>query len=109
MSERMERAMEAAKSCWKKALEQEPGFVEAYFRHCENLLCCHTEINGDQFTKYCRRQGLVLPSGLHHNTWVSGVSAMEDAGWITKIGKVVPTEMQNHMPVVTRWKSNVTF
>ena len=105
----MERAMAAAQSCWERALKQAPEFVDAYFRHCEHLPLCHDEINGDQFTKYCRKQGLNLPDGLHHNTWVSGVNAMESAGWITKVGKVVPTEMQNHMPGVTRWKSNVKF
>ena len=109
MSRRMEEALSKGASCWKRAMDTAPEFVEGYLLHAENLLLCHEVVRGEQFTKNARDHGLVLPERLHHNTWVYGPRFLEQVGWVTKIGKVIPLEMHNHMPVVTLWRSNLTF
>lgn len=109
MSDRMKLAMQQADACWEKAMEISPEFVEAYFTVAENLLLCHNEVAGDQFRKACKERKVCLPKELHPNTWVSGPRVLEQLGWITKIRKVVPTALHNHMPSVTLWKSNLTF
>ena len=105
----MEAAMAKGAACWKKAMDVSPEFVRGYLGHCEDLLLCNCTVAGDTFTKHCRKHGLVLPKGLHPNTWVYGPRFMEQIGWVTKLGKVTPTEDHNHMPVVTLWQSNLTF
>ena len=107
MSERMEHAMMLADQCWEKAIDTAPNFVEQYFKICEQHLLSKPVVNGDEFSKVCRRKGLRRPKVLHHNVWVSGVRALEAVGWITKLGKVVPLEAHNHMPSVTQYSSNL--
>lgn len=109
MSERMDRAMRMADECWKKAMRVSPEFVSDYLHVAEHPLLCNPEVSGDRFKKACVERGVILPEGLHHNTWVSGPRFLERIGWVTRIKKVIPLEMHNHMPSVTLWQSNVTF
>ena len=50
---------------------------------------------------------LFLPNKLHHNTWVSGVRALQEIGWIEPITKVEPVQSHNHMDSVTLWRSKI--
>jgi len=103
----MKNAIALADKCWEKAVAVAPDFVERYFEINEQYLMSRSIVNGDEFTKACRRKGLQAPKGVHSNVWVSGVRALTSVGWITKIDKVVPLEAHNHMPSVTRYRSNL--
>lgn len=107
--ERMQRAMYLADECWEKAMNVSPDFVRGYLRVAEELLLCNPQVSGDQFKRACVERRVLLPEGLHPNTWVSGPRFLEKLGWMTRIEKVVPTAMHNHMPSVTLWRSNLTF
>lgn len=107
MSERMENALALADKCWTKAYAREPEFVERYLELAEQLLKYKFRVTGDEFREHCAKNLLFRPPTLHHNVWVSGVRALETLGWIEKVGKVEPTKMHNHMPVVTLWASNL--
>ncbi|MBC8158971.1 MAG: hypothetical protein H8E94_06540 [Alphaproteobacteria bacterium] len=107
MSERMAHAMELANRCFEKAVCTEPDFVERYFELAEQHLLTKPIVTGDEFRKVCKEKGLRRPGSLHHNVWVSGVRALQIIGWITKIDVVVPREQHNHMPTVTRYRSNL--
>ena len=105
MSERMSNAMALADKCWVKAMETDPVFVQQYLETSERLLKIRAVVNGDIFCKTCRLKNITEPS--QSNAWVSGPRVLEKLGWITKIGKVVPQEAHNHMPVVTQYRSNL--
>ena len=106
-SERMQAAMVLADKCWEKAYAKEPEFVEQYLSFAEELLTSKSEVQGDDFRFYCKSRGLVRPESLHPNVWVSGVRALKIIGWIDRIGKVEPTQLHNHMPTVTLWRSTL--
>lgn len=106
-TERMKYALQLANKCWGKAYREEPEFVERYLELAEEYLQGRILVTGDQFKDYCYQNLLHLPSSLHHNTWVSGVSAIEAIGWISPIGKTEPTKTHNHMNDVTVWKSMI--
>lgn len=107
MNDRMSNALELADKCWGKAYNRAPDFVEAYLDLAQNLLTSKAAVTGDEFREHCRVNCLFRPPELHHNVWVSGVRALELMGWITKIKKVEPVKMHNHMPSVTYWRSNL--
>jgi hypothetical protein len=107
MSARLDNAMYMAASCWEKAMRISPIFVMRYLAIAEQELTFRKQVQGDFFCKNCKKLGLYLPPTLDSNTWASGVTRLEEIGWITALGKVVPTEMHNHMPLVTLWKSNI--
>lgn len=107
MSARMENAIALAEHCWEKAYRAEPEFVERYLELSHDLLQTKPELTGDEFREHCAKNLLFRPKTLHHNVWVSGVRALESIGWITKVKKVEPVKMHNHMPTVTLWRSNV--
>ena len=107
MTDRMENAIKLAEKCWGKAMTANPEFVERYLELAEELLSSKREVLGDEFRYYCRENMLFRPAKLHHNTWVSGVKALNTLGWITSIKKVVPSKSHNHMPEVTLWRSNI--
>jgi hypothetical protein len=104
---RMENAMLLAETCWEKAMEQNPEFVERYLELAEELLTSKNQVTGDEFREYCASNGLGRPSNLHPNVWVSGVRALKTIGWISPMGKVEPVKMHNHMPTVTLWHSKL--
>ena len=106
-SERMEYAIQLADKCWGRAYRQEPAFVERYLELVEEYLEARPFVSGDQFREYCKQNLLNLPSNLHHNTWVSGVKAIQEIGWISPIAKVEPVQTHNHMNDVTLWKSMI--
>ena len=106
-SERMRAAMVLADKCWEKAYAVEPEFVEQYLSFAEELLTSKSEVQGDDFRFYCKSRGLDRPESLHPNVWVSGVRALKIIGWIERIGKVEPTQLHNHMPTVTLWRSTL--
>ena len=106
-SERMQAAMVLADKCWEKAYAVEPEFVEQYLSFAEELLTSKSEVQGDDFRFYCKSRGLDRPESLHPNVWVSGVRALKIIGWIERIGKVEPTQLHNHMPTVTLWRSTL--
>jgi len=106
-SERMKAAMVLADKCWEKAYAVEPEFVEQYLSFAEELLTSKSEVQGDDFRFYCKSRGLDRPESLHPNVWVSGVRALKIIGWIDRIGKVEPTQLHNHMPTVTLWRSTL--
>lgn len=105
MSKRMDEAMAQADRLWAKAMAVSPQFVEDYLTICEHLLIVKLEVQGDEFRSHCQRHGLIRPALLHPNVWVSGPRAMNKLGWITPMGKVIPTQAHNHMPSVTLWHS----
>jgi len=107
ISERMSTALILADKCWEKAYSVEPEFVEQYLAFAEELLMSKREVQGDAFRSYCKDRGLVRPKSLHPNVWVSGVRALSQIGWIDRIGKVEPTQLHNHMPTVTLWRSTL--
>jgi hypothetical protein len=107
MTDRMAHALKLADDCWANAKRTEPEFVEKYLRHAEQLLRANPEVNGDEFRSICAMHSVRLPATLHHNTWVSGVRALRQIGWIKYIDKVEPTAAHNHMPEVTRWRSTL--
>lgn len=107
MNERIENAMELADKCWGKAYSVAPQFVERYFELAHQLLESKPQVTGDEFCEYCANNRLFRPAHLHPNVWVSGVRVLQNLGWITKMGKVEPVKMHNHMPSVTLWRSNV--
>ena len=107
ISERMSTALILADKCWEKAYSVEPEFVEQYLAFAEELLMSKREVQGDAFRSYCKDRGLVRPESLHPNVWVSGVRALSQIGWIDRIGKVEPTQLHNHMPTVTLWRSTL--
>lgn len=107
MTSRMEVAVVLADQCWKKANRSSPEFVEQYLASAEDLLLVRPIVMGDEFKEHCRRKQLFLPKSLHHNTWVSGVRALNIIGWIEPISKVVPVQMHNHMETVTLWRSKI--
>jgi len=102
---RMQNAMEQAHRCWARAVNVSPAFVEKYLALCEQLLLSRPEVPGDEFRGYCQRNGLVRPAALHPNVWVSGPRALTSLGWVEKKARVEPTQMHNHMHVVTLWRS----
>ena len=104
---RIEAALELADRCWRRALYKEPRFVAQYFESAEDLLAYRPVVMGDEFREHCRRRQIILPSGLHHNTWVSGVRALNLIGWIEPVTKVTPIQRHNHMDSVTLWKSTI--
>ncbi len=104
---RIEAALELADQCWKKASRAEPMFVEQYLANAEDLLTVRPIVMGDEFREHCRRNQLFLPKSLHHNTWVSGVRALNLIGWIEPITKVEPAQRHNHMETVTLWRSKI--
>jgi hypothetical protein len=106
-TERMQYALQMATQCWGRAYRSEPEFVERYLELVEEYLQGRVLVTGDQFKDYCHHQGLHLPNTLHHNTWVSGVSAIETIGWISPAGKTEPTKTHNHMNDVTVWQSMI--
>jgi hypothetical protein len=103
----MEHALDLADKCWGKAMAVEPEFVERYLELAEELLTNKPVVLGDEFREYCRKNLVFRPANLHPNVWVSGVRALEQIGWILKMGKVEPTQSHNHMPSVTMWKSTI--
>ena len=107
ITERMRAAMVLADKCWEKAYSVSPEFVEQYLAFAEELLMSKREVQGDAFRSYCKDRGLVRPESLHPNVWVSGVRALKTIGWIDRIGKVEPTQLHNHMPTVTLWRSTL--
>ena len=107
MSERMDIALDLAQKCWGKACKKEPQFVEEYLANAEQLLATKPIVLGDEFRDYCKKNSLFLPMTLHHNTWVSGVKALQIIGWIDPITKVEPMKTHNHMDKVTMWRSNL--
>ena len=107
ISERMQAAMVLADKCWEKAYAVSPEFVEQYLAFAEELLTSKSEVRGDDFRSYCKNRGLDRPESLHPNVWVSGVRALKLIGWIDRIGKVEPTQLHNHMPTVTLWRSTL--
>jgi len=104
---RIEEAMVLADRCWQKAHRAEPLFVESYLASAEDLLVNRPIVMGDDFKEHCRRGMIFLPKTLHHNTWVSGVRALNIIGWIEPISKVEPVQRHNHMESVTLWKSKI--
>lgn len=109
MNTRWEHIKNEISVCWESAFKQAPRFCEDYLTIVAAFLEINEIVLGDEFTKVCRRNGLDHKSfeGLHHNVWASGVKAVENLGWITRIDKVEPQELHNHMPTVTRWASNL--
>ena len=105
--DRIKYAMELAEKCWNKALHRAPSFVERYFECAEELLLERPLVMGDEFREYCARNLLFLPNNLHHNTWVSGVTALKEIGWIRPVGKSEPSKSHNHMDLVTMWRSEI--
>lgn len=105
--DRMANALALADKCWNKAYASHPEFVEAYLKSAHKLLCMKQYVLGDEFRDAAKNDGLFLPKDLHHNTWVSGVRALSQIGWVTSIKKVEPTKNHNHMPVVTMWRSEL--
>jgi hypothetical protein len=106
-SVRMENAMNLAETCWEKAMARNPDFVERYLELAEELLSSKLKVTGDEFREYCAKNGLNRPPNLHPNVWVSGVRALQTIGWISRLGKVEPVKMHNHMPSVTLWRSEI--
>ena len=107
MANRMEDALRLADKCWGKAYRSAPEFVERYFVLSEQLLLSRPVAMGDEFRSHAKTNLLFLPVILHHNTWVSGVRALQTLGWIAPISKVEPVQTHNHMPLVTLWKSAI--
>lgn len=107
MNERMEYAMEMAEKCWGRAVMDSPDFVYKYLQCAEELLVRNMMVTGDQFRSFCDEQGVSLPDTLHHNTWVSGVRALQLMSWIEPVTKVTPEKSHNHMPEVTLWRSKL--
>lgn len=107
MNDRIDNALDLARQCWGKASKKDPQFVENYLRCAEQLLSTKPIVLGDEFRDYCKNNSLFLPEILHHNTWVSGVKALQIIGWIDPITKVEPKKMHNHMDTVTMWRSNL--
>jgi hypothetical protein len=107
MSDRMDAALDLAQKCWSKAYRKEPHFVESYLINAEKLLVSKPVVLGDEFRDFCGNHLLFLPATLHHNTWVSGVRALQMIGWIDPITKVEPVKTHNHMDTVTMWRSNL--
>jgi hypothetical protein len=107
MEDRMQQAIILADKCWGKASRTEPEFVEHYLASAEELLLHRPIIMGDEFREHCRRRLVFLPKNLHHNTWVSGVRALNIMGWIEPITKVKPEQNHNHMDTVTLWRSQI--
>lgn len=103
--DRIQHAMELAEKCWNKALSKSPSFVQSYFECANDLLLIRPLVTGDEFREFCANNRVFLPETLHHNTWVSGVNALKEIGWIKPIGKSEPTKSHNHMDTVTVWKS----
>lgn len=107
MTTRMEHAILLANDCWEKMSVKHPEFVEAYLEIAHDLLESQYTVQGCDFRYACYRAGLALPPGVHHNTWVSGVNALKNLGWISRIGDSEPTKPHNHMRTVTDRKSVV--
>ncbi len=107
MSDRMAKALELADKCWGKAYRAAPEFVERYLEVAQELLLSRPVVMGDEFRAACREKDVRLPSGLHPNTWVSGVRALQQIGWLSPMQKVEPAHSHNHMPSVTLWRSNI--
>lgn len=99
--------MHLADKCWRKANQREPWFVEQYLALMETHLLSNRYIRGDEPRRVALLNNLYRPESLHHNTWVSGVRALNLLGWIEKVDTVVPQERHNHMPTVSRWKSKI--
>ena len=107
MNDRMENAFNLSRRCWSKACRKDSIFVKQYLICAEELLSTKPIVLGDEFRDYCKNHLLFLPKTLHHNTWVSGVKALQIIGWIAPITKVEPKKMHNHMDTVTMWRSNL--
>jgi uncharacterized protein YeaC (DUF1315 family) len=107
-TDRMKEAIVLADRCWSRAARAEPEFVEQYLASAEELLINRPIVMGDEFREHCRRRMIFLPKTLHHNTWVSGVRALNIMGWIEPIMKVTPEQRHNHMDKVTLWRSKIT-
>lgn len=108
MTTRMEHAILLANDCWEKMSVKHPEFVEAYLEIAHDLLESKYMVQGDEFRDACRRAGLFLPPGVHPNAgWVSGVNALKNLGWISRIGDSEPTKPHNHMRTVTLWRSEL--
>jgi hypothetical protein len=106
-NERMDNAIVLADKCWKKVSRTNPDFVIRYLELAQEVLATKPLVLGDEFRDYCRDNKLFLPETLHHNTWVSGVRALNLIGWIEHKGYTEPLKGHNHMPQVSLWKSNL--
>jgi len=109
MVTRMEAALILADQCWEKANSTNPEFVERYLELAEALLENKPYVTGDEFREYCANSNLRRPENLHPNVWVSGVRALKALGWITPVQKVEPIKAHNHMPSVTKWRSEIFY
>ena len=105
--DRMEHAIVLADKCWKKVSSTHPDFVMRYLELSWDLLLNKPIVLGDEFREHSRNNRLYLPSTLHHNTWVSGVRALNLIGWIEHKGYTTPTKGHNHMPQVSLWQSKL--
>jgi hypothetical protein len=45
---RMENAMALAETCWQKAMDKNPDFVERYLELAEELLSTKHQVTGDE-------------------------------------------------------------
>jgi hypothetical protein len=107
MSTRLEHAILLANDCWEKMSVRHPEFVETYLDLAHDLLESKPLVTGDEFRDVCRKAGVFLPPNTHHNTWVSGVNALKNLGWITRVGDTEPVKPHNHMRTVTLWRSQL--
>lgn len=103
----MDLAFQQAQACWETAYKCAPDFVERYLELSEQLLLQKLFVRGDEIKAYCLSRGLRLPPALHHNTWVSGVNALDDLDWIIHFGYEEPTKLHNHMNSVSVWMSRI--
>lgn len=107
VSDRMEKALELADKCWKKANDAAPDFVEKYLEQAEKLLLTKPYVRGEEFRAFCHQNKIARPIHIHPNVWVSGVKALATMGWIKAVKKVEPQQSHNHMPSVTLWQSQL--
>lgn len=67
-----------------------------------DFLKIHDEFDGSAVAAWMRKQGLHDPN--HHNYWGSQITFYANQGWMTKLGKTLPTGAA-HVDQVRLWKS----
>lgn len=79
------------------------AWEKAYQKLLIKFLKLHDEFDGSAVAAWMRKQGLHDPN--HHNLWGSQITHYAKLGWMTAIGRGMPSGAA-HIALVRIWKSN---
>lgn len=75
-----------------------------YQKLLKEFLRIHEEFDGSAIAAWMRKQGLHDPN--HHNMWGAQIPYYAKLGWMTPVGRCIPTGAA-HVAQVRLWRSNL--